>query len=114
MRYRNDHSIVRVEKSLQPVDRIQIEMVRGLVEQQRLGMPEQSLRQQDANFLSALQLAHFAGVQFFGNVEALQEDRGIALGGISIFLADNAFQFAKFHPIFIAHVVLGVDRIALL
>jgi hypothetical protein len=41
-------------KSLQPVNRIQIQVVRRLIQQQSLRMTEQRLRQQHADFLSAL------------------------------------------------------------
>ena len=50
----DDDAVVHVQKSLQPVDRIQVKVVRGFVEQQGLRMTEQGLRQQHADFLSAL------------------------------------------------------------
>ena len=96
------------------MDRIQVKVVRRLVEQQRLRMAEQSLREQYADFLSTLQFSHFAAVQFLMDIEALQQNGGIALGGVSVFFADDAFEFAEFHPVFVGHVVLGVDRVALL
>jgi len=103
-----------VQKSLQPVDRVQVKVVRRLVKEQSLRMPEQSLGQQHADLLSALQLAHLARVQFFGDIEALQQDCRIALGGVAIFFANNAFQFAELHAVFIGHVVLGIDGVTLL
>ena len=51
------------------MDRFEIEMVRRLVQQQRLRLAEQRLRQQHANLLAALQFAHLALVQRFGNVQ---------------------------------------------
>ena len=89
-------------------------MVRGLIQQQRLRMPKQRLRQQHAHFLSALQFPHLAAVQFVGNIQTLQQDRGIALTRITVFFADNAFQLAELHAIGVCHVVLGVNRVALL
>ena len=74
------------------MNRIEIKVVRGLVEEQRPGVAEQRLRQQHANFLSALQLAHLALVQLVLDVEALQENRGVGLGGVAVFLAHDAFQ----------------------
>ena len=110
-----DHdSVINIQKSLQPVNRIQVEVVRRFVEQKCLRMPEQSLRQQDADFLSALQLAHFSGVQFVGNVETLQQNGGVALGGIAVFFADNAFEFAKFHAVGVGDLGLLVDGVAFL
>ncbi len=53
-------------------------------------------------------------MQLVGNVEALQQNGGIALGGVSVFFADDAFEFAQLHAVFIGHVVLGVDGVAFL
>jgi hypothetical protein len=53
-------------------------------------------------------------VQFVGNVQALQQDRGIALGGVAIFFAYDAFQFAELHAICIGHVVPGIDSVSFL
>ena len=58
----DDDAVVGVEKSLQPVDRIEIEVVGRFVEQQSLRMAEESLRQQHADFLSALEFDSFCGV----------------------------------------------------
>jgi hypothetical protein len=78
VRDHDQHALILIEKILQPVDRIEIEMVGRLVEQQRLRMPEQSLRQQHAHLLAARNLRHFALVHLVGNVEALQQNRGVA------------------------------------
>ncbi len=51
---------VAEEELAQPVDRIEVEMVGGLVEQQRLRAAEERLRQQHPHLLSALQLDHRA------------------------------------------------------
>ena len=77
-------------------------------------MSEQGLRQQHADFLSALQLAHLAGVHLVGNVEALQQDGGVALGGVAVFFADDAFEFAQLHAVGVGDLRLLVDGVALL
>ena len=89
-------------------------MVRWLIQQQCLRMPKQSLRQQHAHFLSALQFPHLAAVQFVGNIQTLQQDRGIALSRITVLFPDNAFQLTELHAIGVCHVVLGINRVALL
>ena len=38
-------------------------------------------------------------MNLIGDVEALQQDCGIAFGGVPIFFANNAFQLAEPHPI---------------
>ena len=94
------------------MNRIQIEVVRGLVEQQRLRMSEQSLGQQHAHLLSTRQLRHFPLVLLVGNVETLQQNRCVRFGGITIFLAYDAFQFPEFHAVRICHLMLCIDDFA--
>ena len=53
----DQRAVVADEELPQPVDRVEVEVVGRLVEQQRLGMAEQRLRQQHAHLLAALQLA---------------------------------------------------------
>ena len=102
-----------MKEVLQPVDGVEIEVVGGLVEEQGFGLAEESLRQQDADFLAALQLAHLALVQLFGDVEAVEQDGGIALGGVAVFVADDAFELAEAHAVGVGHLGLLVDAVAL-
>ncbi len=69
----NERAVVAVEKILKPVDGVEIEVVRGLVEQQRFRLAKESLGEKHADFLAALKLAHLAVVQFFGDVEAIEQ-----------------------------------------
>ena len=96
------------------MDGVEIEIVGGFVQQQRLRIAEECLRQQYPELLAALQLAHFALMHLVRNIEALQQDRGIALGGIPVFLSDDAFEFAKTHAVGIVQFRLFVDVVALL
>ena len=89
-------------------------MVRGLVKQEGLRISKQGLRQQHADFLPALQLAHGPFVQFIWNVQALQKDGRVALRRVSVFLADNSFQFPKPHAVRITNLGLGINFVALL
>ena len=68
----DQRAVVAHEELAQPVDRIEVEVVRRLVEQQRLRVAEQRLREQDTHLLAALQLRHRPFVQLVGNVEALR------------------------------------------
>ena len=74
----DERAFVVVEEILQPVDGVEVEVVGRLVEQQRLRLAEERLRQQHADLLAALQLAHLALVKFVGNVEAMEQDGGVA------------------------------------
>ena len=113
MRDRNDSSVVAQQEILQPVNRLEIQVVRRLVQQQGLRIPKQRLRQQHPNLLPALQLAHLALVQLIGNVQPLQQHRRIRLRLVPILVADNAFKFAQPRPVCIRHLRLLVDDLAL-
>ncbi len=113
VRNHNQHALILIEKILQPMDRIEIQMVRRFVEQQRLRMPKQRLRQQHAHLLPARNLRHFPLVHLVGNVEPLQQNRRVRFGRIAVFLADNAFQFAEFHPVGVGHLMLRVNEFPL-
>ena len=88
-------------------------MVRRLVEQQRLRMAEQRLREQHADLLSALQLGHLAVVQLVGNIEALKQNRGVALGRVAVLFADDALELAEAHAGFVRHLGFRVQLVAL-
>ena len=115
---RNDDetSLVCAEMILKPVHGIEIEVVRRLVQQQRIRIAEQRLRQQDAHLPAALQFAHLPVVKVFGNIQAVQQDRGIDFGGIAAFIADDAFKFPEPHAVFIRQGarVFGVEDFAFL
>ena len=76
-------------------------------------MPEQRLREQHADLLSALQLRHLAMVQRVRNIEALQKNRGVAFGGVAVFFADDTLELAEAHAGFVGHLGLGVQLVAL-
>src|SRR2546423_214361 len=110
---RNDdqRAVIADEEFPQPVNRIEIEMVGRLVEEQRGGMSEQRLREQHAHLLSALQLRHRTLVQRVWNVEALQQNGGIALGGVAVLFADDPLELAESHPVFVRHVARRVQPV---
>ena len=109
----DEHAFIFVQKTLEPVDGIEIEVVRRLVKQQRLRMSKQSLRQQHAYLLTARQLRHETLVLAVGNIQALQQNRCVAFGGVTIFLADDAFEFAELHTVRVGHFGFCVNHFAL-
>src|ERR1700722_14696839 len=96
------------------MDRIKIEVVCRLVEQKRRWMSEQSLRQEYADLLPARQLRHQPLMLFIRNIEALQQNRRIALRSVSVFLADNTLELTKFHAVRVGHLGFRVNDFALL
>ncbi len=91
----DDGAVVAGEEVLEPVDGLEIEVVGGLVEEQGFGVAEEGLGEEDADFLAALELGHFAIVELVGDVEALEEDGGVGLGLVAVFVADDAFELAE-------------------
>ena len=81
----------------------------GSSSSRRFRSAEERLREQHAHFLAALQFAHFALDAGLGNVQAVEQNGGVAFGGVAVVLGDDAFQFAEPHAVFIGHVGLGVD-----
>ena len=54
-----DNGILEInQKFLQPCDRIQIQMVGRLIQQQNVGITEQCLGQQDLHLQAAVQILH--------------------------------------------------------
>ena len=76
----NQRAVVADQKLLEPVDRVEVQMVGRLVEEQGFGMAEQCLREQHTHFLPSLQLRHRPFVQGVGDVESLEQHRRLALG----------------------------------
>ena len=68
------------------------------------GSAEQRLREQHAHLLSALQLGHRPLVQRVGDVEALQQNRRVALGRVAVLVADDALELAEAHAVVVGQV----------
>ena len=70
------------EEAAQPGDRVGVEVVGGLVEQQRLGVGEQDARQLHATALTAGQRAQRLGEHPVGQAQVGADAGGVALGGV--------------------------------
>ena len=101
MRDDDERAVVADQELAQPVDRVEVQVVRRLVEQQRVGMAEERLRQQHAHFLAALQLGHRALVQLARDVESLQQHGRVALRRVAVLLADDALELAEAHAVLV-------------
>ena len=91
----DDGPVVAHEEVFEPVDGLEIEIVGGLVEEQGLRVAEESLGEENADLLAALELGHLALVELVRDVETLEEDGGVGLGLIAVFIADDAFELAE-------------------
>ncbi len=109
----DQRAFVADEELAQPMDRVEVQMVGRLVEQQRFGPAEERLREQHAHLLSALQLRHRPIVQRVRNVQPLQQNRRVAFGFVSVLVADNPFELAEAHAFGVGHLALRVEPLAL-
>ena len=109
----DQRALVALEEALEPVDRVEVQVVGRLVEEQRRGRAEERLRQQHAHLLAALQFGHRPLVQRVGDVETLQQHRRVALGGVAVLLADDALELAEPHAVLVRHVGLVIEPVAL-
>src|SRR4029077_173456 len=80
------------------------------------GIAEESLREEYANFLAALQLTYFALLQRAFYAETVEENAGVGFRGVAALFADDAFEFAEAHAVSVGELLvrLGVERVALL
>ena len=111
----NQHAFIFAKIPLQPMYGIEVQVVRRLVQQQRGRISKERLCQQHANFLSALQFAHLAFVQFAFHAQAIEQHRRIGFRRITALLSDDALEFAKAHPVRVRQLLvrLGVQCVAL-
>jgi hypothetical protein len=112
----DQHAFVFEQVVLQPVHGVEVQVVRGFVQQQGRRAAEKRLRQQHADFLPALQFAHLAIVQRLFQAQAVKQDCRICFGGVAAFFADDTFQLAQAHSVRIGEffVRLGVENFAFL
>ena len=107
-------ALVATQEFVEPVNGVEVQVVRRFVQQKGLRMSEQGLRQENADLLSALQLGHLAIVQRLRDVEALEQDGGVAFGAVAVLFADDAFELAEAHAVLVGHVRLLVEDVAFL
>ena len=53
-------------------------------------------------------------MEFLRNVEALQQNRGVALCAVAVLFADDALELAEAHALLVGHRGLVVEQFALL
>ena len=111
----DQRAVVADEELAQPVDRVEVEVVGRLVEQQRLRAartaPAPAARGPSGRPAARAIVRSWSVV---GDVEALEQDGGVALGGVAVLFADDALELAEAHAVVVGHVGLGVEPLALL
>ena len=110
----DDHGgVVAVERALEPADRVDVEVVGGLIEQQHVGLREQRLRQQHAQFQPGRHFAHRSVVKRLGNAGVGEDAAGARLGVVAAVLREYSFQLGGPHVVRIGGIRVGIDAVAL-
>ena len=110
----DEHPVVLVEEGLQPADRVEVEVVGGLVEQESLGGAEEGLGEQDAQLEAAGQALHGLLVPPGADAQPLEQLRGLGLGLVAVLLGDGPLELGQLVPVLLRHVGLGQDVVLLL
>src|SRR6185312_13741629 len=100
----HEHAFVLAQETFEPADRVQVQVVRWLVEQQRVGLTEQRLRQEHTQAQAAGQFAHRSVEALGGDAEAGEQRGRVRLGAVTVLLGDDALQLAEAMPVLIAHI----------
>ena len=108
----DERTLIADQELLEPVNGVEVEVIRRLVQQQRLGVAEERLRQQDSHLLAALQLGHGPFVKRIRNVEPLEQRGGVALGRVAVFLPDDSLELAQSHAVLVRQLGLRVEPVA--
>ena len=101
------------QELLEPQDRVHVQVVGGLVEQQDVGLAEQRLREQHAHLLAVVELLHQAPVLVLADAERAQQRGRVGLGVPAVELAELALELGRARAVFVAEVRLGVERVLL-
>ncbi len=98
----DDHRrVVVVERALEPADRVDVEVVGRLVEQQHVGPREQRLREQHAQLQARRDLAHRQVVLRLVDARVDQDRAGARLGRVAVVLRDLAFELGRPHVVLV-------------
>ena len=111
----DDKAVVLVvqDEIFQPVDGLNVEVVRRLVEEDNVRLTEQGLCQQDLDLDTAVGVGHTVVVQLHGHTEALQNAAGIGLGLPAVQLCELRLQLRSQQAVLIGKIRLGIQSVLL-
>ena len=111
----DDHhrALVLVEHMFEPANRIDIEVVRRLVEQQHIRFGKKRLGKQHAQLGAWRDLPHRQLMLLDGNLQPEQQFARTRLGGVAVVLGEMSLEIGRPHVIVVACLRICVDRIAL-
>ena len=102
------------QEVLQPVHRIDVQVVGGLIHHQQVGAAEQRLGQQHLHLQAGVQGRHIVVVQVGADAQTLEDPAGVGLRLPDAQLGILLLQLAGPHPVLVGHLLLGVQGLLLL
>ena len=106
----DDDDVFKIEQKIfEPRNRFDIEAVRRFVEQQYVGISENRLREEDAHFLTFVQIAHRFVVIFFFETEAGKHLFDLIFRFVAAEFAELRFEFRRFDAVFFGKIRFRVD-----
>ena len=96
MRDQDDPALVRAQVVLEPVARLDVEMVGRLVEHHEVGRVEQQLGQRDSHPDAAGEFGDVAAEVFVGEAQPEQHRGGAALGAVKVVPLELGQHLAQF------------------
>jgi hypothetical protein len=107
-------ALVLVEEGLQPADGVEVEVVRWLVEEERLRLAEQRLCEEHPELEATGNLPHQPGVVALGNAETGEQGGRVALGGVAVLLGDDRLEVGQPVPVVVGQLGLVEQPLLLL
>ena len=95
MAHDEDGALVVHEEVLEPYDAREVEVVRGLVEQDDVRLPEEGLGEQHLDLEPAVELRHGRIVELRADAEAAEYPAGVALGLPAAELGEFLLELAR-------------------
>ena len=114
MRNDDHRALALVEHALEPANRVDVEVIGGLVEQHDVGIREQRLREQYAQLPARRHLAHRPLMQRLGDAYGEQQLARRRLGRVAVERRELVLELGGVQPFFLAHRGLRVEPVALL
>jgi len=110
----HEHAAVLHQEVGQPLDRLEVEVVGGLVEQQDVGRSEQGLGQQHPQTHAAGEHRELFLLHVGGNAQADEQALGLVLGVVPVFLGDGHLELGELHADLVVHLAGGEQLFLLL
>ena len=114
MAHHDDEALVGHQEILQPLDSRQIQVVRGLVQQDDVRLAEQRLGQQHLDLFLGGEAGHFAVQDLVGKAQALNQAGDVALSLPAPHLGELRFQLRGLHAVLVGEILLFIEGILLL